>query len=128
MLAFFGIAPDIDLDVMRPGQTLVDLTARLLGSVADALARESPDMVLAQGDTTTVLATALASFYLKIPFGHVEAGLRTGRLDAPFPEEGNRVVAGHLSAVALRSDRLGPRQPAPRGDRPGRRLRDGQHR
>jgi UDP-N-acetylglucosamine 2-epimerase (non-hydrolysing) len=99
MLEFFGIAPDIDLDVMRPGQTLVDLTARLLGSVADALGRESPDMVLAQGDTTTVLATALASFYLKIPFGHVEAGLRTGRLDAPFPEEGNRVVAGRLSAA-----------------------------
>jgi UDP-N-acetylglucosamine 2-epimerase (non-hydrolysing) len=100
-LAFFGIAPDIDLDLMRPGQSLVDLTARLLGSVAAALENERPDMVLAQGDTTTVLASALASFYLRVPFGHVEAGLRTGRLGAPFPEEGNRVVAGHLSALHL---------------------------
>jgi UDP-N-acetylglucosamine 2-epimerase (non-hydrolysing) len=99
MLGFFGIAADIDLDLMRPGQTLIELTARLLGSVADALAREEPAMVLAQGDTTTVLATALACFYQKIPFGHVEAGLRTGRLDAPVPEEGNRVVAGHLSQL-----------------------------
>ena len=99
VLDFFGIAPDVDLNVMRPGQTLVDLTARLLGSVAETLTRERPDMVLAQGDTTTVLATALASFYQRVPFGHVEAGLRTGRLDAPFPEEANRVVAGHLSAL-----------------------------
>ena len=99
VLDFFGIVPDVDLDIMRPGQTLVDLTARLLGSVAETLARERPDMVLAQGDTTTVLATSLASFYQRVPFGHVEAGLRTGRLDAPFPEEANRVVAGHLSAV-----------------------------
>jgi UDP-N-acetylglucosamine 2-epimerase (non-hydrolysing) len=99
MLGVFGISADIDLDVMRPGQTLVDLTARLLGAVAEALARERPDMVLAQGDTTTVLATALACYYLKIPFGHVEAGLRTHRLFAPFPEEGNRVLAGHLSTA-----------------------------
>jgi len=99
MLGFFGIVPDVDLDAMRPGQTLADLTARLLGSVAEALTRLRPDMVLGQGDTTTVLATALASFYQRVPFGHVEAGLRTGRLDAPFPEEANRVVAGHLSAV-----------------------------
>ena len=99
MLDVFGIVPDVDLNVMRPGQSLVDLTARLLGSVAEALTLERPDMVLAQGDTTTVLATALACFYQRVPFGHVEAGLRTGRLDAPFPEEANRVVAGHLSAV-----------------------------
>lgn len=99
VLDVFGIVPDIDLNAMRAGQTLVDLTARLLGSVADALASERPELVLAQGDTTTVLATALASFYQRVPFGHVEAGLRTGKLDAPFPEEANRVVAGHLSAV-----------------------------
>jgi UDP-N-acetylglucosamine 2-epimerase (non-hydrolysing) len=99
MLAFFGITPDFDLDVMRPGQSLAALTARLLGSLAEALAREAPDMVLAQGDTTTVLTTALACFYARIPFGHVEAGLRTGRLDAPFPEEGNRVVASHLARL-----------------------------
>ncbi len=99
MLEFFGIRPDIDLNLMRPGQSLVELTTRLLGSVADALAQVRPDLVLAQGDTTTVMATALASFYQRVPFGHVEAGLRTGRLDAPFPEEANRVIAGHLSAL-----------------------------
>lgn len=98
-LAFFGIKADVDLDLMRPGQTLVDLTARMLGAVADALALEQPDLVLGQGDTTTVLATALACYYLKIPFGHVEAGLRTGKKYAPFPEEMNRVVAGHLGAI-----------------------------
>jgi UDP-N-acetylglucosamine 2-epimerase (non-hydrolysing) len=99
MLEFFGIEPDIDLDLMRPDQTLVGLTSRLLERVHDVLGKERPDMVLAQGDTTTVLATALASFYHKIPFGHVEAGLRTHQLYAPFPEEANRVIAGHLSTV-----------------------------
>lgn len=99
MLEFFGIEPDVDLDVMRPGQSLPDLTARLLTAVAGALDREAPDMVLAQGDTTSVLAAALASFYARVPFGHVEAGLRTGRLDAPFPEEANRVLAARLAAV-----------------------------
>lgn len=99
MLHFFGIAADVDLNIMRPGQSLVDLTSRLLGATAEALARENPDMVLGQGDTTTVLASALASYYLKVPFGHVEAGLRTGKLFAPFPEEMNRVVAGRLAAL-----------------------------
>jgi len=99
MLAEFGIAPDVDLDVMRPGQSLPDLTARLLTAVAGALPALRPDLVLAQGDTTTVLATALASYYLRVPFGHVEAGLRTGRIDAPFPEEANRVLAGRLAEI-----------------------------
>lgn len=99
MLDFFEIEPDDDLAVMRPGQTLPDLTARLLTALSAALQRERPDMVLAQGDTTTVLAAALASFYQRAPFGHVEAGLRTGRLDAPFPEEANRAVASRLAAV-----------------------------
>lgn len=99
MLGFFGIEPDIDLDLMRPGQSLVDLTSRMLPAVHDAIASERPDIVLAQGDTTTVFVTALASFYQRVAFGHVEAGLRTGRLDAPFPEEANRVLAGHLSAL-----------------------------
>jgi UDP-N-acetylglucosamine 2-epimerase (non-hydrolysing) len=99
MLGFFGIAPDVRLDVMRPGQGLAELTARLLEGISGVLAADRPEMVLAQGDTTTVLATALACFYQRIPFGHVEAGLRTGRLDAPFPEEANRVLAGRLAAV-----------------------------
>jgi UDP-N-acetylglucosamine 2-epimerase (non-hydrolysing) len=99
MLAFFAIDPDLDLDIMRPNQSLVELTSRLLPAVHDAIAQEQPDMVLAQGDTTTVFVTALASFYHKRPFGHVEAGLRTGQLYAPFPEEANRILAGHLSAL-----------------------------
>lgn len=99
MLAFFGIEPDVDLDLMRANQSPVELTSRMLPEVHDAIERERPDIVLAQGDTTTVFVTALASFYLKVPFAHVEAGLRTGRLDSPFPEEANRVLAGRLSAL-----------------------------
>jgi len=95
---FFGIAPDVDLDVMRPGQSLPDLSNRLLVAVHQTLQRERPDCVIAQGDTTSVLAAALASYMLGVPFAHVEAGLRTHRLDAPFPEEANRVAAGHLAS------------------------------
>ncbi len=99
ILEVFGIAPDIDLDIMRPDQSLSELTSRLLTAVHNVLASEQPQIVLAQGDTTTVLATALASFYQKVPFAHVEAGLRTHQLFAPFPEEANRVIAGHLSTL-----------------------------
>jgi UDP-N-acetylglucosamine 2-epimerase (non-hydrolysing) len=100
-LAFFGVTPDLDLDVMRPGQSLAELTAALLPALDDALRSEAPDLVLAQGDTTTVLTTALACCYRRIPFGHVEAGLRTGDLTAPFPEEANRVVADQLAALSF---------------------------
>src|SRR5262249_56357785 len=96
MLAFFGVEPDIDLDMMRPNQSLVDLTSRMLPAVHDAIASERPDIVLAQGDTTTVFVTALASLYQRVPFAHVEAGLRTGRLDVPTPEADQRVLAAHL--------------------------------
>ena len=95
ILDFFGIRPDFDLNAMRPGQSLTELIGRLLGSLQGALAVERPGLVLAQGDTSSVLAVATACFRGKIPFGHVEAGLRTGRLDAPFPEEANRVVTSH---------------------------------
>ena len=98
-LAFFGITPDRALDVMRPGQGLAALTSALLPALDEALAAERPDLVLAQGDTTTVLATALACCYRRVPFGHVEAGLRTGDLCAPFPEEANRLVADRLAAL-----------------------------
>ncbi|MBX6312134.1 MAG: UDP-N-acetylglucosamine 2-epimerase (non-hydrolyzing) [Isosphaeraceae bacterium] len=98
-LADFGIAPDFDLDLMRPSQDLADLMARALVALSDALGRERPDLVLAQGDTTTVLAAALACYYHRIPFGHIEAGLRTGRPYAPFPEEKNRALAGHLAEL-----------------------------
>ena len=93
----FGLAADRDLGLMRPGQTLAEVTARALTALDDAFAADRPDFVLAQGDTTTVLASALAAYYRKIPFGHVEAGLRTGDPARPFPEEKNRVLAGHLA-------------------------------
>jgi UDP-N-acetylglucosamine 2-epimerase (non-hydrolysing) len=96
-LADFGLVPDRDLDLMRPDQTLAALTARLVEGMDAVLADEAPDFVLAQGDTTTVLATALCCFYRDLPFGHVEAGLRTGQRRVPFPEEMNRVVAGVLA-------------------------------
>ncbi|MET3597483.1 UDP-N-acetylglucosamine 2-epimerase (non-hydrolyzing) [Mesorhizobium shonense] len=97
VLSVFGITPDVDLDIMQPGQTLTGLTGRLLLRLEEVIATEKPDAILAQGDTTTVLAIALAAFYGRIPFGHVEAGLRTGNIANPFPEEMNRVVASHLT-------------------------------
>lgn len=99
VLSVFEIAPDYDLDIMQSGQNLTDLTARLLVALDRVLEEASPDIVLAQGDTTTVMATSLACFYRKIPLGHVEAGLRTGDIYNPYPEEMNRIVAGRLSAL-----------------------------
>lgn len=98
VLDWFDITPDIDLNLMRPDQTLVDLTARALTEVTRVLAEVQPDVVLAQGDTTTVMVTALGAFYQRIPFGHVEAGLRTHNLHNPFPEEANRHIAGVLAS------------------------------
>jgi UDP-N-acetylglucosamine 2-epimerase (non-hydrolysing) len=95
--AFFGIEPDIDLNIMRPNQSLTALTARLLLEMDEVLLSEKPDAVLVQGDTTTVMAVALACFYQRIPIGHVEAGLRTWDMQSPFPEEANRVIAGKLA-------------------------------
>lgn len=97
VLEFFNIEPDIDLNVMRPNQSLASLTSRLLTGLDDVLLSEKPDVVLVQGDTTTVMTVALACFYHRIPVGHVEAGLRTGDLSNPFPEEANRVIAGRLA-------------------------------
>lgn len=97
VLGFFDIEPDIDLNIMRPNQALSALTARLLVELDKVFAHERPDVVLAQGDTTTVMTAALACFYRGIPFGHVEAGLRTWDLHNPFPEEANRVIAGRLA-------------------------------
>jgi UDP-N-acetylglucosamine 2-epimerase (non-hydrolysing) len=97
VMTFFDIVPDIDLNIMKPNQTLTELTARLLLELDKVLLEEKPDVVLAQGDTTTVFAMALACFYRRIPFGHVEAGLRTWDMQNPFPEEANRVLAGRLT-------------------------------
>lgn len=97
VLELFGLTPDVDLDLMRPGQTPADLTARVIERMSATLGDEQPDVVLVHGDTTTAMATALAAFYLHIPVGHVEAGLRSGRMDAPFPEEMNRVVIDRMA-------------------------------
>ena len=99
MLEVFAIAPDVDLDLMRPEHTLADLTSRVLHSVDRALAAERPDLVLVQGDTTTVFAAALAAFYRAIPVGHVEAGLRSFDLANPFPEEANRRLTAGLATL-----------------------------
>jgi len=97
VLSLFAIQPDVDLDIMRPNQTLPELTARLITALDEKFAEIAPDVVLAQGDTTTVMTAALVAFYRRISFGHVEAGLRTHDLNNPFPEEMNRLVAGHLA-------------------------------
>lgn len=93
----FQIKPDIDLDIMKPNQTLTNLTSRLLLNLDKVFLEQRPDIVLSQGDTTTVMTTALTCFYHRIAFGHVEAGLRTWDISNPFPEEMNRVVSGKLS-------------------------------
>jgi UDP-N-acetylglucosamine 2-epimerase (non-hydrolysing) len=98
-LGFFSIGVDTDLDLMRPNQTLPELTARMLPALDRELGRERAQVVLAQGDTTTVLAAALACFYRGARFAHVEAGLRTGDRRNPFPEEMNRVLIGRLADV-----------------------------
>ena len=97
VLTTFELTPDHDLDLMQPEQTLPQLTARVLSGITDVLARERPDMVFVQGDTTTAFAAALAAFYQAVPIGHVEAGLRTGRRRSPFPEEMNRRLTGCLA-------------------------------
>jgi UDP-N-acetylglucosamine 2-epimerase (non-hydrolysing) len=97
VLSFFNIDSDIDLDIMRPNQALTTLTARLLLNLEDVLLATKPDVVLVQGDTTSVMTVALACFYHRIPIGHVEAGLRTWDMRNPFPEEANRVIAGRLA-------------------------------
>lgn len=97
VFAVFGIQPDADLKVMQDNQSLAGLTARLLTALDAAIEQWQPQLLLAQGDTTSVLCAAMAAFYRRLPFGHVEAGLRTHDLGNPFPEEMNRVMAGLLT-------------------------------
>lgn len=99
ILPVFGIRPDVDLNLMTANQTLSGLTARLVESLDRYYSDEGPDFVLVQGDTTTVFAASLVAFYHHIPVGHVEAGLRTGNLDAPWPEEANRVLTTRLASL-----------------------------
>lgn len=97
VLDVFGVQPDYDLAIMKDGQTLFDITATVLLKLRDVLERERPDVVLVHGDTTTSFAAALASFYLQIPVGHVEAGLRTHDIYSPWPEEFNRQAVDIVS-------------------------------
>jgi len=95
----FDIKPDCDLDLMTAGQTLAGFTSRAITALDQYLEREKPDMIVVQGDTTTVFCAALTAFYHHIPVAHVEAGLRTGNLNAPWPEEANRVLASRLTTL-----------------------------
>jgi UDP-N-acetylglucosamine 2-epimerase (non-hydrolysing) len=99
VLDLFDITPDVDLNLMRPNQTLPGLTSAVIDGVTKALNAEKPDMVLVHGDTTTTFAAALAAFYQRIPVGHVEAGLRTGDIYAPFPEEVYRRLTDSISTL-----------------------------
>lgn len=99
VLDLFQVTPDYDLDIMSQGQTLYDITTKSLMGLKDVLAKEKPDLVLVHGDTTTTFAGALASYYQQVPVGHVEAGLRTGDIYSPFPEEMNRKLTGAIAAI-----------------------------
>ena len=98
VLDIFQLTPDFDLDIMQPGQDLSDITSRILLQIREVLNGFRPDLVLVHGDTTTCFATTLGCFYAGIQVGHVEAGLRTGNLQAPFPEEANRVMVSRLAS------------------------------
>ena len=97
VLEVFGVVPDYDLSVMKPQQTLFDITARILERIKSVLEEVAPDVVLVHGDTTTTFVTALSCFYMQIPVGHVEAGLRTYNIFSPYPEEFNRQVVSIVS-------------------------------
>lgn len=97
VLDIFDIKPDYDLDLMKPGQDLTDITSRVLLGMREVLRKAKPDLVLVHGDTTTCFAAGLAAFYEGIKIGHVEAGLRTGDMKAPFPEEANRALVGRIA-------------------------------
>lgn len=98
VLNLFEIKPDYDLNIMKPGQDLYDVTAKVLVGMRDILKEAQPDMVLVHGDTTTSTAAALAAFYQQIPVGHVEAGLRTHNIYSPWPEEMNRLITGRIAS------------------------------
>lgn len=98
VLGLFELTPDYDLNLMKPGQDLTDVTAGILQGMKSVLSEFQPDIVLVHGDTATTFATTLAAYYQQIPVGHVEAGLRTGNLYSPWPEEGNRKLTGALAA------------------------------
>jgi len=111
VLELFDITPDEDLNVMQPGQTLPDLTSRILQDMGRVIAKHAPDIVMVHGDTSTTFATSLAAYYQRTAIGHVEAGLRTGNLYSPWPEEANRKLTGvlanlHFSPTQTSADNL----------------------
>lgn len=97
VLNLFNIVPDYDLNIFKPGQSLTEITSRAIKGLEEVIIKEKPDVLLVQGDTTTVFAGALAAFYQKVKIGHVEAGLRSGNLYSPYPEEANRMLTGILT-------------------------------
>ncbi|UYG01958.1 UDP-N-acetylglucosamine 2-epimerase (non-hydrolyzing) [Halomonas sp. LR3S48] len=99
VLELFELTPDHDLNIMKPGQDLTDVTTAILQGMKGVLAEEKPDIVLVHGDTSTTLSTTLAAYYQQIPVGHVEAGLRTGNIYSPWPEEANRKLTGALAEL-----------------------------
>lgn len=111
VLRLFDVTPEYDLNIMKPNQDLYDITSRILLGMRDVLREVQPDIVLVHGDTTTSMAAALAAFYQQIPVGHVEAGLRTGNIYSPWPEEMNRLITGritthHFSPTPLAKENL----------------------
>lgn len=98
VLALFEISPDFDLNIMKPGQSLTEVTSSILAGLERVLKEFKPDIVLVHGDTATTLASSLAAYYQQIKVGHVEAGLRTGNINSPWPEEGNRKLTGALAS------------------------------
>lgn len=120
VVEIFGLPVHRDLNVMTPGQTLASLSARLMTEIDAVLTDEKPDFAVVQGDTTTVLIASLVCFYHRIPTGHVEAGLRTGNLASPFPEEANRVLATPLSTLHFPPTSLNERHLIDEGVRPDR--------
>ena len=98
VLEAFGVRPEFDLDLMQPGQTLCGLTARILAGIETVLESERPHLTIVQGDTNTTFAAALGAFYRNVPVAHIEAGLRTGDMRQPFPEEMNRVLTSRIAA------------------------------
>lgn len=99
VMEIFSVIPDYDLNIFQPGQSLSAITTKALLGMEKVLEKEKPDLVLVQGDTTTVFTSALAAFYQKIPVGHVEAGLRSGNIYSPYPEEANRKLTGILTNI-----------------------------
>lgn len=119
VLEAFRVEPDYDLSIMKDKQTLFDVTTNILSRIREVLEKEKPDVVLVHGDTSTTFVTALACFYLQIPVGHVEAGLRTYNLASPYPEEFNRQAVGICGAVSFCTHRTVPSESLEGREKPG---------